>query len=215
MNECRNEPERIVVQWVTGSTATIPNRQGTSCLALGSLDTAGAVIVTPQQSQSTSIKPFIVSARAPFVGWLEGPLNITPVGGVEPLSSAQYAQLDVMDIMSFPHEPNSKPARAAYFYDGAPVGSTFYFRVRGRKRIIVTVQTTGTAIISIEAQRLVDGSLFTIDSKSTAAGTSLTWQPNPLIQGDGTTDPSFDVIDYMNVQTGGTFSHVGVEAWDD
>lgn len=212
------EVERYVQLWYTGSTLTIPNRDGCGAIALGNADTAGAVIVTPRMAQASSVRPFILSAGAPFIGELVGPLDVTPITGTEYLTAA--LALDpigsVLDIVAYPTAPSVFPGRAVMQIDGGTtgLGNQKYVRVRGRKRVIANITTVAAASTQIIAYVVSGNGLFEIDRATVAAATSLTWQPTESVRGNGTTLGGFTVIDYIGLQTTGTADRSMVAAWD-
>ena len=217
---CKNPPERITQNWVVGSgsvqpKATFFNRTGARMIALGSADTVGAVVVTPQQANGTANSPILVTAGSPYVGFLQGPLNITAVNGYESLSAGSAPGYNpILDILLYEEEPVVKPERGAFFAEViGSVPTAITFPVRGRKRISVLAQCAG--ITSIFANRTLNNSIVTVDSIAGGAGVITHAEWNGSSQYTATAKvPGFGTYDTITVLFASSPGNVNIEAWD-
>jgi hypothetical protein len=142
---CINKPNRIVqVGWLetTANTGLLyPNENGCVYIALGSNDTVGAVIIEPQIAQeSSSLRPYIVAAGAPFIGHIKGPFKVKPI--FAHVFAPTYANvLDLLIFEDFP--PFAVEKRAPLLVALRAAGTTtpaISANVRGRARVTVSIR---------------------------------------------------------------------------
>ncbi len=217
--DCGLQTERIVQLWqnLAGPIqprALLPNTDGCEVLSLGSADTTGAVKVTPLIAQGTSLKSFVVAANAPYVGFLKGPLQIDPIEDAEFIGSGVTNPVSYLDIIAFKRAPPFMPTRAPLdYYANTPTGNTFYFPVRGRKRVsAIGVPVSGT--VTITAYRAIQSTGYTLDSKTGAGGATVfaDWDG---VGNQAAAFPPVSTIDYIAIAVDAAgFSRIGIEAWD-
>jgi hypothetical protein len=146
---CRIPQERFTVKVDEAAAITVPivtffNRNGSEMIALGSADTMGSVRLQPRTSNFTSNVSLYVSARSPFVGHIDGPIDIFPVYS-NPIATPTGTP--ILDIVSFESEPTNPPERAVCVYndiltlDGGGNASANSYKVAGRARIRVSASS--------------------------------------------------------------------------
>lgn len=220
---CSIPHERITQAWVSGSTSVLANENGFDCVSLGSRDTSGGVIITPRMPQrwsSTAIKPIIVTPDGPYLGRLEGPLDVTPFRG-GPLSASSYADPELLDLVGWEKQPSFRPTRGTYRAAVVPTASTMYFPIKGRRSLFVKLVATG-ATNFFAGLYIIDstGTLRVLDSKSTAGGAEFAWRPSIAAPGDGnaaaaTFRGGFDMGDYLGIQADTAWVSATITASDD
>ncbi len=216
---------------ITVPIVTIPNRNGCAMVALGSADTMGIVRLQPRTQQFTANVPIFVSARAPFIGNIDGPIDVFPVNGVPSGSVSNPTDLPILDIISFEREPNSKPDRAVFNYNdvltlnGSGAGSSHNYRVTGRQRVRVQViSLAGHAYTPVISASGIGGvspfAFFPLDAYTGTSTTShaVEFSLPGLHTGAPHTVPGVSVIDYVSVAiVSGTAADpvtINVQAWD-
>ena len=238
MARCDYGFERYTVQgWSEGSSPSslqVDNRDGATLIALGPLDTTGAVVIRPTASNFTSAIPFVVAAGCPFVGLLEGPFTVTPYAtGVV---ANRFSTLTILDLVMFrdpppwyqaAREPLSVSKTFATTLDGAN-GGNLVVNVRGRKRIAVSVVQgagSGTAndfdvqgyqfLTTAPGGAVIATAIAQTVSLSASAGFSR--QFNDQV-GLGGTFPGVTVLDSVQIYTTSAVwtgnYYATVQAWD-
>lgn len=124
-----------------GNSITIPNRDGCACIALGTNDEVGSVLVTPLTPQSMgTTQTYTVSARAPLMVPITGPFTVAPEGTVTTVANT------VLDLLIFRCIPPFLPGRAVLRRTvKVTAGTTFdkYIPVLGRKDVSVSFSSLG------------------------------------------------------------------------
>lgn len=208
---------------------TIPNRNGSNMIALGSADEMGAILLKPRVSNFTSNVNLYVSAGAPFIGHIDGPIDVYKIYKMSVLGPTN----PILDVISFEEIPPVAPKRAVmtktatFTLDGSGNNSTqALWKVTGRKRVRVTMSSpaNNTFTGSISAQgALVTGERVQLDLKS-IAGVSASYadfSENALyLTGATLPPPGTRTIDYIAIGsfssgTAGDTINVTLQAWDD
>ncbi len=233
---CRIPMERftqIVAETPTTMTTTplltIPNRNGCALIALGSADTVGVVRLKPRNASFPTGIPIYVSARSPFIGYIDGPIDVFSVVSGNTSFSA------TLDLIVYEGIPPLVPLRAVQNYsapltlDGSGAGSSGNVKVTGRKRIRISASSqiaatfTGlyTALGYFGGGTVATGLMqpVTLDSATTAAAAASFAEFSTPGRHVVTVVPGVSVIDYVNITissgTAGDDMTVGVQAWDD
>lgn len=217
---------------------TIPNRDGLQAIALGSLDTVGAVRLVPRTPQFTAQVPLVVSARAPYIGTIPAGIPIDvfsyiTAGATLGSYSVVAAQLD---IVTYPCEPNLEQKRAVQVYNeavllnGSGAGNSKAVKVTGRSRVRVMWSTDNFLAQSVTGRidAYAIGGLGTTaipifgvgadNGSATATGGIVEFSIAGMHNGSPHILPGASVIDYVVVSfTSGTAAdtaEVNVQAWD-
>lgn len=213
---------------------TFPNRSGSQIIALGSLDQMGLVELRPRASNFTSLAPIYVSARAPFVGYLDGPIDVYPVWKFDTASYGVPETLPLLDLIAFEKVPHVAPSRAVMSISTTSTlnvsgnsTNVMVYKVTGRQRVRVIGwnQTAArNATMNVYALGVSGGTgtvvLPTLDTHATTARSSVTEFSTQAQWAAGATvpPPGFGMIDYIAVQiVSGTAADVwavDIEAWD-
>jgi hypothetical protein len=237
---CTIPSERYVIQVdesvFTTPVATFDNPNGTNLVALGSSDTMGVVKLVPRRPQSYgggTISPILVSARAPFIGHLDGTIDVFPL---VPIDSTTYGTVTalrpILDIISFETQPTQAPVRAmqATAYRTTLNGSgnstdSMYIKVTGRSRVRCTFRSlaghsASAVITALAVGGTSTGYQKTLDSYAVTAASGAVEFSISALNGTGATlpPPGFGTIDYINFSfTSGTAAdpiNIDVQAWD-
>ncbi len=213
---------------ITTALVTIPNRNGSNMVALASADEMGIVQLKPRVSNFTSNVNLYVSAGSPFIGHIEGPIDVFPLF----TNTVTVAPRPILDIISFETQPPQAPFRAvmlktvAATLDVSGVWLTgISWKVTGRKRVRVTMRSSGahtftSAIIATAFDPT--GGTVTLDTKSiSAVSQAYADFSTTALYNTGATlpPPGVHTIDYINVNaiTAGTNAdvvYITLEAWD-
>lgn len=151
---CKAAQQRITQVWQETNAnpgVQVANPNGASYIALGSLDTVGAVQISCNRPQASGFSNFVVAAGAPFVGYIEGPFLVLPIY-YNAFSASQPLVLDMLIFEDLPPVPVG--ARAPLLLSVTATGASFATgfgglsaNVRGRTRVtaaIRNVSATGT-----------------------------------------------------------------------
>lgn len=220
---------------VTSPIVTIPNRNGSNLIALGALDQMGIVELRPRVSNFSTNFKILVSARAPFVGHLDGPIDVYQYWKYD-VANYPIATRPLLDIVSFEQIPPIAPTRAAINYavttvlDGSGNGAAnLVFKVSGRRFIrVVRKNQTSTRIPDASSTVYALGvsggtgtaALISLDTHaSTSSAAKCEFSSNAQWNSAATLPPpGFGTIDYIAVQivagTAGETWAIDVQAWD-
>lgn len=222
-----------IIGWSEGSSPSsvlVPNRNGCGLIALGSLDTTGAVVIVPQSSNWSGMLPFVVSADAPFVGHLDGPYNVIPY--LYNAASGRFSTTTTLDLLSFERIPRwfnkTRTPLIVSATQATGVAQSLVVNVRGRKRVsfsIVQGAGSGTAnnfaINCYQNVPVTPGGAIAasaaVDTLALTASTGVTRQFLPDVGLSGSY-PGVDIIDTLSIASSsstwsGSYFFI-VEAWD-
>jgi hypothetical protein len=234
---CKVPFERFVFSgWRDNTTSpsalTVPNTNGCAMISLGSSDQVGAVLVTPSQSNQSSLIPYIVSAGAPLIGEILGPFTVTPV--FLPGSTTTPTVLPTLDLLVWETlPPFSLPSRAPLFYartfTQAEGAASFRLNVRGRKRTIIGITpgagsgtddlTVGGIVYGVSVAGTTSYSAVVQNGTYSAAGAAVIGHEFfPTISVQGGVYPGATVLDTITVGRSTVVSArdftAVVQAWD-
>jgi len=232
---CRIPQERFTMlaseTSVTVPLFTIPNRNGSAMIAVGSADTVGAYRLQPRSSNFSSNVPLFVSAEAPFIGNIDGPIDVYSI--VVSSFTPTFSGNPIVDLISFESLPPSAPKRAVMVLDGTQTldGSgaapgTMVANVRGRKRVRMSCAspaghnfTAAMSAYAVGGQATTYLVLMDTSSQTGAAGYYIEFSLPALHSGSPHTPPGISVIDYVTfLVSAGTAADpilYSIQAWDE
>lgn len=234
---CKAAQTRITqVGWYDANTNTgiiVANPNGTSYMALGSLDTVGAVQVACSRPQSNGQSNFVVAAGAPFVGYIAGPFTLLPLYYyLTPITLNVPPVLDVLMFEDLPPVPVGARAPLLVSVTGGAAAYQIGANVRGRKRVLFAISPglAGTTTYNVGGwlsaappvtpPSIANAAQDLVVNVTYAPTTSAVHYEFNAVNGPPTgAYPGLDTLDYLNIGTAAppgadTGSNIIIQAWD-